>query len=235
MRRSEAATASRARLITHLQKLGALEARATTFGASLAQAPDAQFDCTAFPLGDGSLQAVVGVDSSCTWTSPTGDVQTPTAGLLTPPGTGTITTVRLRVGRATGPMQLVVLTVEVNTNDGRVSCCTATYVGPPFTPQPDAITTIHTNLEVHTDGPGEQSSPPLQVGEILGVSVLEDGVPIPAVNETASGLAQNQMPSDDVLYPAYGPGVTALASGTVGYQLDMNADWSPSVGSNARR
>lgn len=201
----------------------------TTFGASLAQAPDAQFNCTAFPLGDGSIQAPgVPDDSSCMWVTATGDAQSPTAGLLTPAGTGTITTVRLRAGTSTGPMEFVVLTVEVDTTNGRVSCCTAAYVGQPFTPQADSVTTLHPNVRVHTDGPGEKSAPPLQVGDILGLSVLQDGVPIPAINEIASGLPQNEMPSDDIEYPAYTQGETAPASGTVGYQLGMNADWVPS-------
>jgi hypothetical protein len=201
-------------------------AQVTTFGADLSRAPDVPFDCTVFPLGNGATQPVVGPESSCTWTTATGGTS-PSAGLLTPAGAGVISTVRVRVGPITGPMQIVVLTVEVNATTGRVGCCTAAYVSPTFTPAADAVTTLSTNLPVQTDGPGQESSPGLHVGDILALSILGDGVPIPLVNVTGSGEPPIEQPSDFAIYPAYVQGQTMLASGTYGYLLDMNADWTP--------
>jgi hypothetical protein len=202
-----------------------------TFGADVSQPPNAQFDCTTYPLGDGTNQRVIGVDdSSCTWATGQGDANNQSAGLITPAGTGTITTVRLHVGPTTGQMELVVLQLELNHATGILVCCSVVFVGQPFTPSAGGVTTIQTNIPVHTDGPGQQSSPPLQVGDMLGITVLEDGVPIPAIDERSSGLAQNQMPADDGWWPAYTQAHPTLASGTVGFQLDMNADWVPSGG-----
>jgi hypothetical protein len=202
----------------------AAAAQTTTFGASLSQAPDVGFDCTAFPIGNGGTQTPLGNDSSCTWSTPT-NATAPSEGMLTPAGTGTIAAVRVRVGPTTGPMELVVLQVTESAFDGSVSCCEASYVSPPFTPTANSITTLPTDLPVHTDAPGQQSSPGLEVGDILALSILEDGVPIPAIDETGSGLPANQLPTDNVEFPAFVQGQNAIDSGTYGYQLDMNADW----------
>ncbi len=199
-------------------------AQAVTFGASLEQAPSAPFDCTKFPIGNGSTQNVIGNDSSCTWSTPVNPT-VPQEGLLTPAGTGTIRAIHLRVGSTTGQMAIVVLQVEESTQTQSVSCCEASYVSPPFTPAANSTTTLPSEIPVHTDGAGEESSPGLQVGDILALSILEDGVPIPAVDETHSGLPPNETPSDDAWYPALIQGETALGSGTGGYQLDMNAEW----------
>ncbi len=212
-------------LIGALTLAPAALAQTTTFGASLSEAPDVTFGCNAFPIGNGGTQTPLGNDSSCTWSTPTNPTS-PTEGMLTPAGAGTITAVRLRVGPTTGPMAVVVLQVEEAAESGMVSCCEASYVGETFTPAANSVTTIPTDLPVRTDGSGEESSPGLEVGDILALSILSDEVPIPAINETGSGLAPNELPSDNVEFPAFLQGQTADDSGTVGYQLDMNADWT---------
>lgn len=201
-------------------------AQTVTFGADLSQAPNTTIDCTGDP--DGGFQ--ITHPSSCTWAE--GDNPTdPSEGFITPAGTGTITAVRIRVGATTGPMELVVLTLEVDPTNENVSCCTAAYVSPPFTPAANAITTLNTDLPVHTDADGEESAPPYQVGDMLGLSVLESGVDIPAIDELGSGLPENDLPSDSILWPSFAQGETAVMGGYLGYQLDMNADWVESTGS----
>ena len=208
----------------------AAPAQTVTFGADVAnEVPQSTYDCTHFPgaFGNGVWNAVPGYlnASSCTWTTPQNPVK-PSEGLVTPGGTGTITTVRLRVGAVTGPMQLVVFNFEVDPANGNARCCNAAYVSQPFTPTANAITTLHTSLPVHTDtGVGQESAPPYEVADMLGLNIDEDGVPIPAVDYTGRGLPVNQLPSDNLHWPAYVQGQTDLAGGYYGYQLDMNADW----------
>lgn len=201
-------------------------AQTVTFGADLSQAPNATTDCTGNP--DGGLAPPH--SSSCTWAEPVNPTA-PSEGFVTPAGTGTITAVRIRVGATTGPMELVVLTFEVDPTNGSASCCTAAYVSQPFTPTANSITTLNTSLPVHTDTSGEESAPPYQAGDMLALSVLETGVPIPAINELPSGLPPNEQPSDSILWPAYVQGQTAVMGGYDGDQLDMNADWVESAGS----
>ena len=164
------------------------------FGASLSQAPNTPFDCTAFPIGNGLTQKAAGNDSSCTWSTPVNPT-VPAEGMLTPAGVGTIKTIHLRVGATTGQMAIVVLQVEEDVQTQSVSCCEASFVGQPFTPTANSTTTLQTELPVRTDGDGEESSPGLQVGDILALSVLEDGVPIPAVDETHSGCRPTSCPA----------------------------------------
>ncbi len=208
--------------------LGASSASAqtVTFGADLSQAPNTAIDCTGDPDGGFPITH----PSSCTWA----EAENPTApseGFITPAGTGTITTVRIRVGATTGSMELVVLTFEVDPANGSASCCTAAYVSQPFTPTANSITTLNTSLPVHTDTSNEESAPPYQAGDMLALSVLQSGVPIPAIDELPSGAPPNEQPSDSILWPAYVQGQTAVMGGYDGYQLDMNADWVQSGGS----
>lgn len=201
-------------------------AGAVTFGADLSQAPNTTIDCTGDPDGGFSITH----PSSCTWAEPENPMA-PSQGFVTPAGTGTITAVRIRVGATTGSMELVVLTFEVDPTNGSASCCTAAYVSQPFTPTANSITTLNTSLPVHTDTSGEESAPPYQAGDMLALSVLESGVPIPAIDELPSGAPPNEQPSDSILWPAYLQGQTAVMGGYYGYQLDMNADWVESGGS----
>jgi len=201
-------------------------AQTVTFGADLSQAPNTTIDCTGDPDGGFPITH----PGSCTWAEPVNPTA-PSEGFVTPAGTGTITTVRIRVGATTGAMELVVLTFEVDPMNGSASCCTAAYVSQPFTPAANSITTLNTDLPVHTDTSGEESAAPYQAGDMLALSVLESGVPIPAIDELPSGLPPNEQPSDSILWPAYLQGQTAVMGGYDGYQLDMNADWVESAGS----
>jgi hypothetical protein len=204
----------------------AARAGTITFGAPLAQPPDVSFDCTALPLGTGALEPATGNASSCTWATASNPAQ-PSGGMTTPPGTGTVTAVRIRVGPTTGPMSLVVLEESRNLSTGSVACCKATFVGQPFMPTADAVNAFRTDLPVHTDADGQQSSPGIQVSDILGLSILNDAIPIPALDETGSGLPAGELPSDQIANPASVQGQASNETATEGYQLDMQADWVP--------
>jgi hypothetical protein len=197
-----------------------------TFGASLTRPPDAPFDCTAPPLADGTTGPLAGDNSSCTWSTPVNPTE-PLEGLLTPAGDGTITAVRIRAGATTGPMAFVVLQAETNVLTQAVTCCQTVLVTQPIMPTANEINGFRTDLPVHTDAPSQQSSPGVQVSDMLALSILSDGVQIPLVDETAVGLPAGQLPSDEIANPAAVQGQTSLGRATGGYQLDLQADWVP--------
>lgn len=197
---------------------GAAAQEEVTFGASLAGAPNVTFGCVA--------QGTAGAGSSCTWTTSANPAD-PTEALTTPPGDGTITGVRLRVGQATGPMSLAVLQEQKNLVTGAITCCTATAVTQAMLPAPNEINRFRTDLTVHSDPPGQLSAPGIQTTELLALSVLNAQTPIPAVDETASGLAADQLPQDLFQDPVILQGQSEPATTTTGYQVDMQATWVP--------
>ena len=194
----------------------------TTFGqTSLAQAPDVTFGCDVIPyvppIHDGAL--------SCTWGNPLLDVGNAAAGGLDVPGIGNVYQVKLRVGATTGAMQLVVLRTLFDPNDlVNNQCCVAVARSSVFTPVANGITTLNVDLPV---GEGEESGPTGTVDYLdqIGLSVLEDGVPIPLIDETS--LLVNQRPVDDYNEPAMTLGESQLAGDPAGYALDMQATWYP--------
>lgn len=191
-----------------------------TFGANLGQGPDVTFGCDVIPF-EFSGPAAGG--PSCTWGSPLFDVGSVAAGGLNVPGTGTVYQVKLRVGTSTGPMQLVVLRTLFDPNDVvNNQCCVAQARSSVFTPVANGITTLNVDLPV-----GEEDSPTATVDYLdqVGLSVLEDGVAIPLINETS--LPVNAQPVDDYNQPAMGLGASQHAADPDGYALDMQAAWYP--------
>jgi hypothetical protein len=184
-----------------------------TFGASLAQAPNATFDCTIEPYAS----PLKGNWPSCTWGSPLfSDIQS-NAGGLDVPGTGTVYQVKLRVGNSTGRMQLVVLRTlfnpkEITDNE----CCIAQARSSVFTPVKNGITTLDVTLPI-----GEQGSPDVTVDYLdsIGLSILEDGVTIPVISHPNAVATFNA--------PAMTLGKSQLAGDPDGWILDMQATWYP--------
>jgi hypothetical protein len=93
----------------------------------------------------------------------------------------------------------------------------------PFLPSVNRIGAFRADLPVNTDGPGETSAPGVQITDYLGLAVLNDATPIPAVQQggTTGG------PTDELASPAPLQGQTATMVQTSGYQLDLQADWVP--------
>jgi hypothetical protein len=91
-----------------------------------------------------------------------------------------------------------------------------------FTPVRNGITTLKVNLPVHAN-----SSPTASVDFLdqVGLSILEEGVKIPVINETS--LPIQDQPVDDYNSPAMTLGEKQLAADPAGYRLDMQARWVP--------
>jgi hypothetical protein len=64
------------------------------------------------------------------------------------PGTGTITRVRVKVGRTTGPMRIAILQSLRRENAGEAACCIGRRQSRIFTPRANATTTVPVNLPV---------------------------------------------------------------------------------------
>jgi hypothetical protein len=188
-----------------------------TFGASLAQAPNATFDCTVDP----GIQAFAW--KSCTWGNPLFNVSDASAGGLDVPGTGTVYKVKLRVGNSTGPMQLVVLRTLFDPQDVAINhCCVLVARSSVFTPVRNGITTSLVTLPVGEDGSPDA---PVDYLDQIGLSILEDGVTIPLINDTALPIEDRAV--DNFNAPAMTLNEQQLAGDPAGWILDMQATWYP--------
>jgi len=72
------------------------------------------------------------------------------------PSSGRITAIRIRSGRSPARVRLTILTGSSRVDPftgrdqpGTYTCCTARYVGRPFRPRPNAVTTKRVNVRVH--------------------------------------------------------------------------------------
>ncbi len=77
-------------------------------------------------------------------------------------------------------------------------------------------------------GSDEDDSPTASIDYLdeIGLSILEDGVPIPAINETTT-VPLPDWPVDTYDAPAMTLGESQLAGNPGGYVLDMQATWYP--------
>jgi hypothetical protein len=196
----------------------------TTLGAPLSQAPDVNFDCTVIPYTSGFAQG----GQSCSWGTPELS-QSGNAGGLLVPADGTISQVMVRVGASTGPMEVVILRAYFSATDPSDNvCCAAEAVSPTFTPTANAVTTESVSLPV---GEGFIQQDNLYYDDAVGLSILEDGVQIPLVDETSMPVGEQAV--DTFNAPALTPGGSQDAGDPAGYVLDMQAVWSASASGGA--
>ena len=208
-------------------------AGAVTFGADLNQPANAPaITCGAGVFNQTLFAFVPGTGrSSCLWSS----VAIGSTQALTPPTSGTLTTVRVRAGATTGPMQVDVVRflTRNTTTPGKpeLACCFLEKYGPVFTPQANAITTVATDLPVQEDPfPGPEDTTTIAANDQLALAVLEPNVPVP-VFATQGGNADLNVLSyawypaptlPQVPEPSFNP-IGGLADLT-GFQVLMNAD-----------
>ncbi len=210
-------------------------AGAVPFGADLNRPANNPFGCETAgilqsPLAGGGLIVTPSGQTSCTWTANgrLGDF----AETLAVPRSGTVTQVRVKVGPVTGPMQVAVISAlgTINPVTGRLdtstppACCQVRGLSQVFTPAPNGITTVNTNLPVITERRPA-------VGNIirtdsLALSVLAPGVPVPAHN-TGNFDALRGAPVGGIYTPALRAREERLApAGNLGFQLLLNAELS---------
>ncbi len=166
------------------------------FGADLANLPandHADATCQHSPPG---RDAPTG-SPSCMWSYINQYPDT-----LVPPATGSVTTVRVKVGQTTGRMRVnVIRFLFQQTGNGSSPTSSGPYLesyGPEFTPTPNAVTQVATNLPVQVDPtPPPSDTQTVQVIDALALEVEDQGVPIPIFVDDGA-----------LTYPVY-PGPTA--------------------------
>jgi hypothetical protein len=205
----------------------------TTFGPDLATLdPSNTNDCSVDPLILWPGNPYTGAPS-CTWTSTD---PTNTNGGQLPPGDGTVSQVMIKVGAVTGPMQVVIMRAEFQEVDipyihYQISCCTDVGESAPFTPAANSITTEPVNLPVQVGD--SDGSPGQYIADFVGLSVLEDGVPVPAADETSLSPVNDQ-PATEIEEPAMQDnGQPQLADDGTGYLVAMDGVWSPTPATTA--
>jgi hypothetical protein len=107
----------------------------------------------------------------------------------------------------------------------QVGCCQQVGQSATFTPQANAITTVPVALPVRNDVTPDEND--IFAFDILGLSILAPGVPIPAF-DTGQYTSQTG-PGDLIDFPASQPTASIQPDDAIGYLLLMNADWVPST------
>jgi len=110
--------------------------------------------------------------------------------VLQPTGPGTITGATVRVGPVTGPMRFIRMRILYQNGFG-AACCSAEQYGDPFTPAPNADTTVALNFPITFEPP----PPPLDTTTIvfqdyIALEVLAPDVPIPGIWRQNGGMEQ---------------------------------------------
>ncbi|HEY4974051.1 MAG TPA: hypothetical protein VII41_10605 [Steroidobacteraceae bacterium] len=199
-------------------------AATVTFGTNLAQQPNAPLKCSEGVLNQFLGQFIFGPFSGdCMWSS---IVVGSIAESLTAPASGTVTTVRVRIGAETGPMQVnVVRFLFRQTGDPakpELACCFLEAYGPVFTPTPNAITTVATNLPVTVEAtPPPNDTTTIAATDQLALASLNPGVQVPLF--ATKGGENDPSVLSYAWYPApSAPGVPAPSPNPLGGFADMS-------------
>jgi hypothetical protein len=195
----------------------------TTFGANLNRVPNNPNTCGSFDPGP-AYGYPPGTFDTCSW-----DFNNLATGesVFPPVGQGVISRVRVRVGPATGPMQVVVEQALRKDNPGdpghpTYACCQAVAFSQVFTPQAGTTHVEPVNLPVRQDIAPDPTSG-YYVDQHLALSVLARNVPIPASADPNTYLTG--------WFPAWRSGdERAGGYGTNGFVILFNADWDPAGG-----
>jgi hypothetical protein len=159
--------------------------------------------------------------ATCTWWSVGGI--SGTGGTVVPYGGGTVRKVRVKVGPVTGRMQVVALRLIRHPGSlAEPGCCFPAGSGPVFTPEANGVTELDVDIPVRHE---VDRASGLFNYDVLALSVLDAGVPMPAHSTGSSGF-------DGLvagMFPHYAPGTErAVGHGTVmpGHVL-LQADVEP--------
>lgn len=153
--------------------------------------PNWPYDCSVYEtlLGPAEVFGPLGGPAtSCIWIhvpSPAESALFPGRNItLEPPGTGTVTAVRVGVGNVTGPMQVVVMrALYRNTHTPgkpQDACCFPVARSRVFTPARNSITKVTVKLHVREDPtPPPNNTTTIADFDTLSLAVLRPHVPVP--------------------------------------------------------
>jgi hypothetical protein len=200
--------------------------------------PTNRYDCTAYDTRIEGVFPIVsptgtGVASECVW------IDTPTAdpsASFSPNtyGNSIVTQVRVAVGQTTGPMEAVVMRglYENTATPGKpiYACCLFMSASPSFTPQVNSVTAVNVDLPMRQDPtPPPEDTTTVAVNDILGLAVLEPGVPVPMYDigdpATINYLWNTATPSSQT---------PSFSGDTYGFHVAMQADYTAAAGAANR-
>ncbi len=217
----------------------AANAATITFGTDLGQPANAPLSCSEGVLNQFLGQFLIGpFNGNCMWSSV---VVGSTAESLTAPASGTVTAVRVRAGASTGPMQVNVVRFLFrqtgNPATPELACCFVQAYGPVFTPAPNSVTTIPTNLPVKVEAtPPPNDTTTVAATDQLALTSLEPGVQVPlfATKNGAGDLsvlsyAWYPAPTSPAV-PAPSPNPIGGFADLSGFKVLMNADLNTGAG-----
>lgn len=199
-------------------------AATVTFGSDLNQPANAPLSCQQGVLNQFLGQFLIGpFGGSCMWSSV---VPGSAAESLTAPASGTVTTVRVKMGPTTGPMQIDVVRFLFrqtgNPATPELACCFVEAYGPVFTPTANAVTTVQTNLPVKVEPtPPPNDTTTVAATDQLALASLDPTVQVPlyATNNGANDLSVLSY----AWYPAPTPGsVSAPSPNPIGGFADLS-------------
>lgn len=155
---------------------------------------------------------------------------------LSPPGSGTVTAVRVRAGANPGPMRInVVRFLFQQTGDPARPSSAGPFLeayGPQFTPAANAVTTVPTSLAMTVTGtPDPSDLKTVQVIDFLALEILGSNIGVP-LYKVDGALTYPVFPGPTGQSLA-APSPNALTSfTTAGAGVGMSADFEPSGNPN---
>lgn len=206
-----------------LPALCASPAAAVTIGTDLNRAPNVNYDCTVTPGTDafgGRFLLRQGVPTCTYMATPVSLDESPQG---RQPG-GVLTSVTVRTGPVTGPMQATILGFTRTIQFGP-QCCTFQAASQVFTPAPNTTTTVPVRLPMRNE---------LQLGvgefvDYLALTVLAPNVPIPMQD-----LGGGSTPGAIAFYPHVKPGdVRVDGAGLGGLVPLISGEFSPTCSASA--
>lgn len=199
------------------------QAQQRTIGADLARPANAGYGCETLPTTDafGGRAFLPTGQATCTYLATTrlgGSTEVPQA-----PGPSVAIRARVKAGPVVGPVQVTVM--RATRSSIGFACCFHAGESAPFTPAPNAVTTVSVRLPMRSD-----LDPAFgETVDYLGLTVLAPGVPVPAHEIGSPGDLSN--PGALAFFPHLRPGdERADGSGLGGVVPLLQADVIPLCG-----
>jgi hypothetical protein len=206
-------------------------AEAKRFGASLKRPANSKLTCSSLPgLGAFGEQIFYPTNArSCTWFTIARRYNTAKEGTIIPSNRGVVTSARLKVGRKTGRMRIVLLKAVAERPPGgyhsNQACCAQVKRTRVFRPRRGHITKKRLNWHLHGVSSFDPSTGLTTTGYyVLAVTVLSPNVPIPAQDTHRYDTLQG--PGSTAFFPALKRREErAGGAGTFGYEVLLQGNW----------
>lgn len=202
---------------------GVAQAGAIPIGSDLTRTPNVGYGCETVPGNNAFAQRILlpsGVQN-CTYLATTLNLAEAPQGLK--PG-GILTSVSVRTGPTTGPMQATILRATRSLLG--FQCCYYAGASQTFTPNPNTVTRVPVRLPMRNDFDTPNAT---ETVDYLALTVLAPNVPIPMVD-----LGGGSTPGAIAFYPFVAPGDVRVDGAGLGGLIPLIAgDFQPTCGAAA--